>query len=200
MNSSPLTHPSSPTTPHHHQSPGTTAREWLTLAPLFLDTETTGISGTSEICEIAIIDHHNNVLLNTLVKPSKPIGSDVIRIHGISNEMVANAPPFTSLTTTLSRILHHRHLIAYNASFDQRLLTQSAHLNEVALGLSVHWHCAMGLFKAFCTSRGILPDSSPRLSLTAAAGKQGIDTSTTLHRALADADLTRRLVLNIAQY
>ncbi|WP_374188802.1 exonuclease domain-containing protein, partial [Shewanella morhuae] len=49
----------------------------------------------SEIVEISIIDAvSGEILLDTLVKPVGVIPDDVIAIHGITNEMVADAPYF----------------------------------------------------------------------------------------------------------
>ena len=61
-----------------------------------LDTETTGLKD-AEICQIAIIDHTGEVLFNTLVKPVKPIPSDAVRVHGITNEQVQNAPSWAEV-------------------------------------------------------------------------------------------------------
>ena len=56
----------------------------------FIDLETTGLGKEAEIVEIACC--LNNLTFQTLVKPSKPIPNDVIKIHGITNEMVADSP------------------------------------------------------------------------------------------------------------
>jgi DNA polymerase III subunit epsilon len=72
------------------------ARELLAREFVILDTETTGIK-EPEICQIAIIDHNANTLLNTLVRPNKPIESQAQSVHGISNESVKNAPTFREI-------------------------------------------------------------------------------------------------------
>lgn len=64
---------------------------------IFCDTETTGQDRNAEVCEIAIVDEHENVLFESLVKPSKPIPQAATKIHGITNEMVANAPTFAEI-------------------------------------------------------------------------------------------------------
>ena len=67
------------------------AQRWLDATPVFLDTETTGLNDLAEIVEISILDDDGLVLLDTLVRPRRPIPADAIRIHGIRNEMVAEA-------------------------------------------------------------------------------------------------------------
>lgn len=64
-------------------SPKEWVQEWLTNC-LILDTETTGLGDDAEIVEIAIIDQDKNVLLNSLVKPSKPIPPNMYRAKNAS--------------------------------------------------------------------------------------------------------------------
>ncbi|MJX93223.1 3'-5' exonuclease, partial [Salmonella enterica subsp. enterica] len=73
------------------------AAQWLDDGYLFIDTETTGLGDDAEIVEICIIDSHGFIMLNTLIKPTKPIPDEAIAIHGITNEMVAFAPNWTDI-------------------------------------------------------------------------------------------------------
>nr|AAB81660.1 putative [Escherichia phage N15] len=66
--------------------------KWLKSDYLLIDTETTGLGEYAEIIEIAIINMRGEVLLDTLVKPTKPIPPEVTEINHITNEMVASAP------------------------------------------------------------------------------------------------------------
>ena len=68
------------------------AQQILAGQPIFLDTETTGLDPRAEIVEIALIDHDGAVLLESLVKPTRPIPQDATRIHRITDGMVADAP------------------------------------------------------------------------------------------------------------
>lgn len=114
---------------------------------LVLDTETTGLDSTSEICQIAIIDSNGKVLLDTLVKPVRPIPPSATAIHGITNEMVANANPFPMVE--IGVYLINRNVIVYNSNYDVGLLYQS----ERALGYKTtewykvaNFYCAMEAF------------------------------------------------------
>lgn len=61
------------------------AKKYAEESPLFLDTETTGLSDHHEVCDIAIVDLAGAVLLNSLVKPVKQmIERQASEIHGIS--------------------------------------------------------------------------------------------------------------------
>lgn len=50
------------------------AYDWLSLAPLFLDTETTGLDNTAEALEIGLTDAAGQVVFETRLKPTVAIG------------------------------------------------------------------------------------------------------------------------------
>ena len=62
------------------------ALQWLANECMIFDTETAGLGDTDEICEICIINHRGETLLDTLVKPQQRIPDEVIAIHGITND------------------------------------------------------------------------------------------------------------------
>jgi DNA polymerase-3 subunit epsilon len=111
-----------------------------------MDTETTGLGDDAEICQIAIIDSTGNVVLDTLVKPQKPIPTSATAIHHISNEMVKDAPIWLNVNEKVWQALHGKTVIVYNADYDFRLIAQSEKACE-PLATS-DWHtikreCAM---------------------------------------------------------
>lgn len=91
-----------------------------------LDTETTGLRHDAEIVQIAILEPTGQVLLDTLVKPVRPIPWDATAIHHITNEMVADAPSFLSIAPALRELIGGLTVAIYNADFDERMLQQSA--------------------------------------------------------------------------
>ena len=105
------------------------AREQLSQNDwVILDTETTG-SYDAEIVEIAIIERTEETLLDTLIKPSIPIPAEVTEIHGITDEMVADAPTFPQVYPRIDAALKKKRVIIYNASFDIKILAYWALLN-----------------------------------------------------------------------
>lgn len=90
-----------------------------------LDTETTGLENTDQICQIALIDSVGNPLLDSLVKPTIPIHRNASMIHGIYDDQVANAPTFEEILIPLLKAIGRRDLVIYNAEFDLRLIRQS---------------------------------------------------------------------------
>lgn len=92
-----------------------------------LDTETTGLSpqGGGKICEVAISVSQNGRTLeefSTLVNPGFPMSPEVIAIHGITNEMVQNAPAFADILPRIVGVLDNCVLVAHNADFDLSFL------------------------------------------------------------------------------
>lgn len=116
---------------------------------LVLDTETTGLDSAAEICQIAVIDGLGEVLMNTLVKPVHRIPADATAIHRITNDMVAAAPGWATVSQQLLSILQGQRVVIYNATYDRRLMYQSA---EQAGMLRTDWkqvadfRCAMNKF------------------------------------------------------
>lgn len=107
-----------------------------------VDTETTGLDPSAEAVQIAVLSLAGEVLLDTLVRPSGLIPWGASRIHGITDAHVAHAPTYADLHPELDRVLAGRSIVAYNASFDERILRQTA----ARYGLRApraRWQCAM---------------------------------------------------------
>jgi DNA polymerase-3 subunit epsilon len=178
-----------------------TAREWLAQKPLFLDTETTGLKENDEVCQIAILDHAGNVLLESLVKPRLPIGAEAKAVHGITDEMVAYAPPMERLTPALSYLLCSVGLtvITYNVAFDARLIGQSLQPSDV-FHQGVKWKCAMLLYAKFYGERDSHFNGYRWQRLGDAAQQCGIAVPGELHGARVDAEVARRILEHMARW
>lgn len=117
-----------------------------------LDTETTGLR-FAEIVEIAVIDGYGQTLLNTRVKASDDAltamyQNGAYNIHGISREMLADAPTWTAVYPKLRRVLNGKTLVVYNLRFDLPIIERlSEGLPAIELKDST---CAMEDYAAFC--------------------------------------------------
>jgi DNA polymerase-3 subunit epsilon len=92
---------------------------------VILDTETTGISPQDEVVQIAVIAPDGEALLDTLVRPTRPIPSQATFIHGITDADVADAPSFPAVYARLKEVIAGKTVIIYNAPFDVRLIRQT---------------------------------------------------------------------------
>lgn len=164
--------------------------------PLFLDTETTGLDDRAEIVEIAVIDSEGAVLVESLVRPTRKIPGDAIRIHGITDDMVADAPTWLELFPLLEQILTGRLVGIYNAEFDLRMLSQShlAHNRFFPRDLFQNF-CIMKLYAKYYGAPGYY--GSPRWQKLEEAARQcGIPLHNT-HRARDDALLAKAVFEHI---
>lgn len=100
-------------------------QKWLNSDYLIIDTETTGLDNNAEIIEIAIINMHGDVLLNSLVKPTCSIPTTVTKINNITDEMVADAPLWRDAFPVILNIIDEKKWLAWNSKFDARLIIQT---------------------------------------------------------------------------
>jgi len=97
----------------------------MTRRAIFYDTETTGIRADRDrVIEIAAYDPVNNATFEQLVNPGCPIPPEATAIHHISNEMVASAPTFDTVSQEFSKFCEGNVvLIAHNNdAFDYHFL------------------------------------------------------------------------------
>lgn len=87
-----------------------------------VDIETTGSHpGDNGITEIAIVLHNGIEVegrYQTLINPQIPIPFFVAKLTGITNQMVATAPLFSSVAENIFRLLENRIFVAHNVNFD----------------------------------------------------------------------------------
>jgi len=126
------------------------AQKVLTRKPLYLDAETTGTESFDEVVEIAVVDWDGSVMIDTLVKPKRPISAGAARVHGITDAQVAFAPPWSEVWPQLQQLMQGREIGIYNAAFDIRLMRQSCGLNGLPWlePFSSHF-CIMELFAQY---------------------------------------------------
>lgn len=91
------------------------AYDWLSLAPLFLDTETTGLDNTAEALEIGLTDAAGQVVFETRLKPTVAIGAQAAAVHGTSELALCGAPSWTDVARQLRHAIGDRPVIIFIA-------------------------------------------------------------------------------------
>ena len=170
---------------------------------IFIDTETTGLGVTDEVIELAAIDVDGRVLLDTLIRPTIPVGLQAQAIHGITSGELAGAPEFPAIWANLLRAVSGRPIVMYGADFDTRMLRQSAaaHTIDFNAFCPSEIQCAMHAYAEHRRVWNVRQRSFRWHKLTTACEYEGIHLPAALapHRARADAELTRRLVLKFRE-
>jgi DNA polymerase III epsilon subunit-like protein len=163
---------------------------------LILDTETTGLDVHDEIIQLAIVDMQGNVLLQTLVRPTVPVGTEARAIHEITDEVLAQAPYFSHRHDTIAVLLENRSVLAYNADFDRRLLAQTCAKYGLPPLAVAAWDCVMERYAHFWGERSAPGQHKPQ-SLSHACTQQGINIHGH-HEAVTDCLLTLALIKAMA--
>lgn len=95
---------------------------WGDLTFVAFDTETTGqYPLQAEICEFAAVKWRAGRVIDafqTLIRPSHEIPQEVIGIHGITNEMVAEAPRMSEVIARIAAFMEGAVVMAHHAAFD----------------------------------------------------------------------------------
>ncbi len=101
----------------------------LTRPLAIIDLETTGINlGTDRIVEVAIVkimQDGKKIVKRKLINPEMPIPPGSTDIHGITNEMIKDAPTFRQVGNELKQFLDNCDLAGYNSNrFDIPMLVE----------------------------------------------------------------------------
>lgn len=172
------------------------AHSWMNQAPLFLDTETTGLGDNAEALEIGLTDASGCTVFETRLKPTVAIEPQAAAVHGIDESALSGEPSWLAIAQQLRHVIGTRPLIIFNADFDTRILKQTAaahgDLAEWLDGLTIH--CAMKLAAEYfgATNR------YGTISLASAASQAELTWDDRAHSAIADARMTAGVVNAIA--
>lgn len=104
---------------------------------LIMDTETTGFDPNTgdRVVEIGIVEmvkrKPTGVQLHVYLNPDKVMDDDVISVHGIHNEFLADKPRFADVAPYVYEFMRGAEIIAHNAPFDMKFL--SSEFNKVGL-------------------------------------------------------------------
>lgn len=152
-----------------------------------LDIETTGGKFNEEgITEIAIYKFDGHQVVDqfiSLVNPEQPIQEFVVKLTGINNKMLRNAPKFYEIAKRILDITENCTLVAHNAEFDYRILRTEYH--RLGFEFFSNTICTVEL------SRRLIPEQ-PSYSLGKLCRSLGIPMSDR-HRANGDALATLHL-------
>ena len=160
-----------------------------------IDFETTGMTPAqgARATEVAIVLMEGEQVVDrfdSLMRTGVPIPPFIEQLTGISNAMLADAPPSRAVMHEVMRFTRGCPLVAHNAAFDRGFWQAEA----------VRAGCEPDDAHAFaCTlllARRLYPDA-PNHKLGTLAAWHGLPSAGRAHRALADAEVTAHLLLRM---
>ena len=170
------------------------------MRQIFLDTETTGLSPESgdRIIEIGCVEMDNRRLtgrnLHFYINPERKNHEDAVRVHGLTDEFLADKPVFAAVADEVLGYLAGAEVIIHNAAFDIGFL--DAELRRLDRG-SFRDHVT-GVIDSLLRARELFPGKSN--SLDALCKRLEVDNSNrTLHGALLDAGLLAEVYIRMTR-
>jgi len=167
---------------------------------VFLDTETTGLDAANgdRIIEIGCIELVNRRLtgrtLHHYVNPQRSSHPDALRVHGITDEFLADKPPFAAVAQEILEFCGGAEIIIHNAAFDIGFL--DAEFKR--LGQPPFARQAARVADSLLMAREMFPGKSN--SLDALCKRLEVDNSNReLHGALLDAGLLAEVYLRMTR-
>lgn len=158
-----------------------------------IDFETTGISISqgSRATEVAIVLMENGQPVDryqSLMNAGVSIPPFITQLTGITNAMVAAAPPATQVMAEAARFVGDTPMVAHNAGFDRRFW--QAELALAGLPAPQPFACTVLL------SRRLYPEA-PSHKLGMLAERFALPRNGAAHRALVDAEMAAWLLVRI---
>ncbi len=170
------------------------------MRQIFLDTETTGLSPESgdRIVEVGCVELLNRRLsgrnLHFYMNPERRSSEDAARIHGLSDEFLADKPLFASIADELLDYLAGAEIIIHNASFDVGFLNEELR----RIGRPRVQTVAGRITDSLLMAREMFPGKSN--SLDALCKRLEVDnTGRSLHGALLDAGLLAEVYIRMTR-
>jgi DNA polymerase III subunit epsilon len=167
---------------------------------IFLDTETTGLSPEAgdRIIEVGCVEMVNRRVtgrnLHFYLNPERPSSEDAVRIHGLTDEFLADKPLFAHKVQELLDYVRDAEIIIHNAAFDVGFL--DAELDRVSRPRFAQ--CVAEVTDSLFMARELFPGKSN--SLDALCKRLEVDnTNRTLHGALLDAGLLAEVYLRLTR-
>jgi DNA polymerase III subunit epsilon len=171
------------------------------MRQVFLDTETTGLSaeGGDRILEIGCIElvsrRQTGRRLHHYINPERSSHPDALRVHGITDDFLADKPRFAEIAPALIEFVRGAELIIHNADFDIGFL--NAEFQRLGLPSFVE-HTGCSVTDTLLLARTLFPGKSN--SLDALCKRLEVDNSQReQHGALLDAGLLAEVYIRMTR-
>lgn len=115
-----------------------------------IDTETTGVGALAEVIELSAVSLHKEPMLELYFMPSGEISPTAIATHGLTEDILKQKGTTTwdKCAVQIQQALNNKTMLAYNATFDCRMIAQTAAMYGLDSPVSESM-CAMRLYQQF---------------------------------------------------
>ena len=166
------------------------------MREIVLDTETTGLDPKAghRIVEIGCVELYNHAptgnTLHEYINPERDMPDEAYRVHGLSNDFLADKPVFAEVADRFMEFIGDAPLVIHNAEFDMRFINaelEGAGRETLPMARSVD---------TVAMARRRFPGA--QANLDALCNRFGIDNSArTKHGALLDSELLAEVYLEL---
>jgi DNA polymerase-3 subunit epsilon len=170
------------------------------MRQIFLDTETTGLSPDAgdRIIEIGCVEMLNRRLsgrnLHFYLNPERRSHEDAIKVHGLTDDFLADKPLFASIADELLEFVNGAEIIAHNAAFDVGFLDEELR----RLGRPKFPEHVFQVTDSLSMAREMFPGKAN--SLDALCRRLEVDNSNrAVHGALLDAGLLAEVYIRMTR-
>ena len=167
---------------------------------VFLDTETTGLSPENgdRVIEIGCVElvnrRYSGRNLHFYLNPERRSHEDAIKVHGLTDEFLADKPKFAAVVEDLLEYVQGAEIIIHNAAFDLGFLDEELK----RLGRQPFTRHVAGVVDSLTMAREMFPGKSN--SLDALCKRLEVDNSNrSLHGALLDAGLLAEVYIRMTR-
>ena len=87
-------------------------------------------------------------MFDSLVKPKNQISEEAYNIHGISENMVLNAPTWPEVFPEVMKVLKDKLILIYNDEFDRQMIYNSCYLWGIEQP-KLHTECVMRTYSYY---------------------------------------------------
>ncbi len=166
------------------------------MREIVFDTETTGLDPLKgdRLVEIGCVELYNHLPtgrhFHVYMNPERPMPAEAFRVHGLSDEFLADKPLFAAVAGDFASFIGDATLIAHNASFD------IGFINAEFSRLGMPPVASARVVDTLMLARKKHPNGPN--SLDALCSRYGVDTTKrTLHGGLLDAQLLAEVYLEL---
>ncbi|MCH7342322.1 DNA polymerase III subunit epsilon [Pelomonas sp. CA6] len=170
------------------------------MRQIFFDTETTGLNPESgdRVVDIGCVEMLNRQLtgrhLHFYLNPERDMPEEAFRVHGLSEEFLADKPKFAEVVDELLDFLKGAELVIHNAAFDVGFI--NAELKRC--GRPLLHEVVSSVLDTLLMARDMFPGKAN--SLDALCRRLEVDNSNReLHGAVKDAELLAEVYIRLTR-